>query len=260
MNDYARLESAGIKKVIYLDSVESTNKYAKSFINEDDMLIIAGHQYGGKGRLSRTWQSEKGKNITLSLIKSFDLQFPHLVNFYTSYIVQKALNEYILNQSVTGTDSFSLKWPNDIMISGRKAGGILSELIDFNQSPKRFIIGIGINVNQVSFPQEISGKAISLKNYFSRDFNVDDIVYIIISQFYKNSELLKQRDILMELWRLNCSMIGKAVRFRLSDLTKEIEGTVMDVCSDGGIKIKTSENINSKNISTYYTGEISFIY
>lgn len=260
MIDYSRIESIGVKKVIYFDSIESTNIYAKTLINEDDILIVAGFQSEGRGRLNRTWVSEKDKSITLSLIKSFAIQSPHLVNFYTSYIVQRALKECILKQSGGDADTLSLKWPNDIMLNDKKLGGILSELIDINDSPKKFIIGIGINVNQELFPQEISGKAISLKNYYNRNFSIDDIIYSLVSMFYANLALLKQKDILMELWRLNCSMIGKNVRFRHTDLIEEIEGVVVDICNDGGIKIKTSENINSKNISTYYTGEISFIY
>ena len=260
MIDYSRLESSGVKKVMYFDSITSTNLHAKSYLNEDDLLIIAGYQSEGRGRLSRTWESEKDKNITLSLIKSFDIQYPHLVNFYTSYVVQRTLKEYILKQIEGNADVISLKWPNDIMLTGKKIGGILSELIDINDTPKKFIIGIGININQESFPAELSDKAVSLKNYYNINFSVEDIIYNLISRFYSNLALLEQQDILMELWRLNCSMIGKNVRFRHTDIMEEIEGMVIDICDDGGIKIKTSENSNSKNISTYYTGEISFIY
>jgi BirA family biotin operon repressor/biotin-[acetyl-CoA-carboxylase] ligase len=260
MIDYSRIESSGVKKVMYFDSIPSTNLFAKTCINEDDLLIIAGHQSEGRGRLNRTWESERNKNITLSLIKSFDIQYPHLINFYTSYIVQRVLKEYIMKQAGSDADVLSLKWPNDIMLKDKKAGGILSELIDINESPKKFIIGIGINVNQESFPAELTNKAISLKNYYSNNFSVEDIIYSLISQFYYNLALLDKKDILMELWRLNCSMIGKNVRFRHTDVVEEIEGNVIDICNDGGIKIKTSENCNSKNIYTYYTGEISFIY
>jgi len=260
MIDYSGLDLVGVKRVFYFDSIESTNSFAKSCKDEDDLLIIAEHQSSGRGRLDRNWKSEKGKNITISLIKSFEVQAPQLVNFYTSYIVQRSLKEYISNLIGCSTDVINLKWPNDIMLNGKKAGGILSELIDINESPKKFIIGIGINVNQESFPAELTNKAISLKNYYSKNFSVEDIICGLISQFYSNLVLLNKKNILMELWRLNCSMIGKNVRFRHTDTVEEIEGNVIDICNDGGIKIKTSENCNSKNISTYYTGEISFIY
>ena len=64
----------------------------------------------------------------------------------------------------------------------------------------------------------------------------------------------------MELWRLNSDTEGKYVKFRTSDKDNEISGEIVGVQDDGGIKIKISDNSNSKNISTFYSGEISFIY
>ena len=64
----------------------------------------------------------------------------------------------------------------------------------------------------------------------------------------------------MELWRLNSDIDGKLIRFRATDTDDEISGRIIGVQDDGGIKIKISDNSNSKNISTFYSGEISFIY
>ena len=72
--------------------------------------------------------------------------------------------------------------------------------------------------------------------------------------------LLEQGEILMELWRLNSGMEGKNIKFRTSDSDAEIDGQIIGIRDDGGIKIKISDNSNSKNISTFYSGEISFIY
>ena len=260
MIDYSNLDLVGVKRVFYFDSIDSTNTFAKSCKDEDDLLVIAEHQTSGRGRLDRSWKSEKGKNITISLIKSFDIQSPHLVNFYTSYIVLRSLKEYISKQEDNTVEAFSLKWPNDILLNGKKVAGILSELIDINEIPQKYIIGIGINVNQETFSDEISHKAVSLKNYFKKDFNLNEIIPCFTNQFYNNLVLLERKDILMELWRLNSCMINRKVKFIRTDLNEEIEGIVIDVLDDGGIKIKTSENINSKIISTFYTGEISFIY
>lgn len=260
MIDYSNLDLIGVKRVFYFDSIDSTNTFAKSCKDEDDLLIIAEHQSAGRGRLDRSWNSEKSKNITISLVKSFDIQSPHLINFYTSYIVLRSLKEYISKQVDDPANVFSLKWPNDIMLNGKKVGGILSELIDINEIPQKYIIGIGINVNQETFNDEISHKAVSLKSFFKKDFNLNEIIPRFINQFYNDLVLLERKDILMELWRLNSCMINRKVKFLRTDLNQEIEGLVIDVCDDGGIKIKTSENINSKIFSTFYTGEISFIY
>ncbi len=262
MIDFIKLNSYGIQKILYLDSTESTNNYAKTMADSDNVLIIAGHQSAGRGRLNRVWESEKNKNITLSLIKWLNIKNVHLVNFYTSYIVYKALKEYIYTQfpDVNTDEIFKLKWPNDILLNGKKVSGILSEIISFNEMPRRFIIGIGINVNQEKFPEEISHKAISLKNYLNVEIPINEIINTIIKYFYSNLTLLEQGDILMELWRLNSDSEGKFVSFRETDSDDEISGQILSVQDDGGIKIKISDNSNSKNISTFYSGEISFIY
>ena len=96
--------------------------------------------------------------------------------------------------------------------------------------------------------------------FTKKDFNLNEIIPCFTNQFYNNLVLLERKDILMELWRLNSCMINRKVKFIRTDLNEEIEGIVIDVLDDGGIKIKTSENINSKIISTFYTGEISFIF
>lgn len=260
MIDFVLLSSYGVKKVLYLDSTESTNKFAKEQMNEDDSLIITGYQIAGRGRFERVWKSEKNMNITLSIVKSFDIKDVHLVNFYTSYIIHRALKEFVYLNVKNYTDEFRLKWPNDIMLKGKKIGGILTELVNVNESPKKFIIGVGLNINQEIFPEDISNKAISLKSCFQKNFDLNEIIYSIIKYFYENLPLLDQGEILMELWRLNADIEGKNVRFVQSGSKGEITGQILEIQDDGGIKIKISDNINSKNICTFYSGEISFIY
>jgi len=262
MIDYVKLNSYGVQKILYLDSTESTNNYAKSMADDDNVLIVAGHQIAGRGRFNRTWKSGKNKDVTLSLVKWLNIKDVHLVNFYTSYIVLRALKEYLFNLSPdTDTNEiFKLKWPNDILLNGKKVSGILSELINFNEEPKRFIIGIGINVNQENFSEDISNKAISLKNHFNLEISVSELINFIVKYFYENLSLLTQGEILMELWRLNSDTEGKLVKFKTAETDTEISGKIVSIQDDGGIKIKISDNSNSKNISTFYSGEISFIY
>jgi BirA family transcriptional regulator, biotin operon repressor / biotin---[acetyl-CoA-carboxylase] ligase len=262
MIDFIKLNSYGVQKILYVDSIESTNNYAKSMADDDNVLIIAGQQSAGRGRFNRAWKSERNKDVTLSLIKWLNIKDVHLVNFYTSYIVYRSIKEYIsgLNPEVNTEDIIKLKWPNDVLLNGKKVSGILSELISFNEMPRRFVIGVGINVNQVNFPEDISQKATSLKNYLNAEVPVYEIINTIMKYFYENLVLLEQGEILMELWRLNSDTDGKYVKFRTSDSEGEISGQIVGVQDDGGIKIKISDNSNSKNISTFYSGEISFIY
>jgi BirA family biotin operon repressor/biotin-[acetyl-CoA-carboxylase] ligase len=147
-----------------------------------------------------------------------------------------------------------------VLLNSKKIAGVLTELVSINDVPKKFIIGIGVNVNQNLFPDDLKKKATSLSKFFGKDFEINGIINAIIRIFYENLMLLSQESILMELWRLNTDIFGKQVRFRLADNREELCGEVVEVSDDGGIKIKISDNSNSENISTFYTGEISFIY
>ncbi|MDD5363103.1 MAG: biotin--[acetyl-CoA-carboxylase] ligase [Ignavibacteria bacterium] len=260
MIDYIKLNTHGIKKVFYLDSVDSTNKFAKEEVTDDNVLIVAGYQLKGRGRFDRLWESDKGKNVTITLVKNLNITKVHLVNFYTSYIILRALKE-VTSFEATGSEGlFKLKWPNDVLLNGKKIAGVLTELVNINDNPKKFIIGIGINVNQDNFSDELLKKAASLRNFFKKEFVINDVINSIVKSFYENMLLLDQANILMELWRLNTDIFGKEVKFRLAENKEEMRGEVLEIADDGGIKIKVSDNNNSKNISTFYTGEISFIY
>jgi BirA family transcriptional regulator, biotin operon repressor / biotin---[acetyl-CoA-carboxylase] ligase len=260
MIDYIRLNSFGIKRIFYFDTVDSTNLYAKKENPDDDTLILAGYQAAGKGRFDRKWDAEKYKNITVSIVKSFDIPDMHLVNFYTSYVLFKTLKEILQGRVILPGKQLALKWPNDIMLGGRKLSGILSELLDFNQKPKKFIIGIGVNVNQEVFPEQLADKATSLKLAYGSEFDTSEIITLFIKNFYESIPLISRPDVLMELWRLNTDTINKNIRFRMNDNSVEMEGTVLNIQDDGGIIIKMTGKDGKEIITVFYSGEISFIY
>ena len=147
-----------------------------------------------------------------------------------------------------------------MLLNSKKIAGVLTELVSINDVPKKFIIGIGVNVNQNFFTDDLKEKATSLSKFFGKEFQINLVINAIIRIFYENLMLLSQESILMELWRLNTDIFGRQVGFRLTENGEELCGEVVEVSDDGGIKIKISDNNNSKNISTFYTGEISFIY
>lgn len=242
MIDFEKLSSSGINKVFYLDSVDSTNRFAKNEVGDDDVLIVAGYQSRGRGRFERAWESDKGKNIMITLVKKIDITKVHLVNFYTSYVILRALKEVSSDIAAGSEGLFRLKWPNDVLLNSKKIAGVLTELVSINESPKKFIIGMGINVNQDVFNDEISHKATSLKKFFGKEFSIDEVINAVIKCFYENLLLLGQESILMELWRLNTDIFGKEVRFRLTETSEELRGEVVEIADDGGIKIKLSDN------------------
>jgi BirA family biotin operon repressor/biotin-[acetyl-CoA-carboxylase] ligase len=253
------LENSGLKDVIYYSQLHSTNKYAKENNIESDNLIITPFQYEGRGRYDRIWESLEGDNLTFSIVKSFKMTAKNvfIVNFYISYIVLKAIKDIFPDYM---QNNFTLKWPNDLLLKNKKFGGILSELINAKDDEKKFIIGVGINVNQRDFSDNISKKATSLRKETGIIFEIEELLIRIVKEFYLNINLINDTDKMLNLWKSNSQIINKEVKFRKTADNIEINGKIINVESDGGIKIETVDEFNNKKYSVYYTGEISFIY
>ena len=187
---------------IELQSVDSTNNYAREQIHaglaQHGMTIFAREQTAGKGQRGKAWTTEKGSNIILSLIiKPQPLQLAQ--QFQLSACAAVAIHGFFMKYA--GADT-KIKWPNDLYWQDRKAGGILIENIVGSRDPiaigsgvRRWdwsIIGVGINVNQTSFPTDLSNP-VSLKQITGKIFNPMDLAKELCLVFTKRfNELIEE--------------------------------------------------------------------
>ena len=153
-----------------LDAVESTNNYAMAKAHEGlavhGQAWFARDQWGGKGQRGNMWISEKDKNIIMTIILKPDKLFRTNM-FLFNAIVACTCHQFFSN--IAGMKTY-IKWPNDIYFNDRKAGGILIENIFSNKEWLWAVIGIGLNVNQLSFgPDNIH--ATSLRTVCSQIFD-----------------------------------------------------------------------------------------
>ena len=154
------IEDGVLERVIAEEEVSSTNDVAKSLSRDGftgRALIISELQTAGRGRLGRNWSSPAGTGIWMSLL---DTEIEHLENIsgitlLAGLAVTETINDYM------GTDSACIKWPNDVVINGRKVCGILTELVSSGDKGS-VIVGIGINASISEFPDELRDKATSL--------------------------------------------------------------------------------------------------
>ncbi len=182
------------EKLILLDEVESTNNYAMGLVHEGlaqhGMAVFSNHQTGGKGRRNKQWDSERGKNITLSIIT--DMQTIALYRQFDLSIIA-ALSSYEFLKKYTD-EEIKLKWPNDIFFNDSKAGGILIENVVKGNVWEYAVTGIGININQTLFYGELL-QAISLKQITGKDYDVVELVKELIEIFLCKYDELKQNGI-----------------------------------------------------------------
>ena len=148
------------KSIIYREVTESTNEEAK-YLAEDGRehgtLIICDRQLKGKGRRGRSWQSEEGNSIAMSLIlrPSFSTDKASMVTLVCALAVADVLAK------LTDED-VKIKWPNDILVNNKKVCGILTEMAVKSGEIDHIIVGVGINVNQKEMPEDIQSFASSL--------------------------------------------------------------------------------------------------
>lgn len=249
-----KIKDGNLKEVIYFEEIDSTNLYSKNNNLNSDTLVIAANQTNGRGRLTHSWISAPYKNLTFTLTKDFEIKpvNNHIVNFYVSLILLTAIRNILKGDS----NELILKWPNDIILNGKKISGILTETSDISANKKKFFIGIGININQNIFPEEIKEKATSLCIETNSFYEPELILKRIIDYFYHFIELLKNPEQVIHIWRQFAYPPGKPVLFKVSE-EKEIKRAVIYGYDEIGAILLKNE---AGDIEKHYSGEISFIY
>ena len=144
----------------FIDEIDSTNNEIRRMAENgapDGTLAIAEIQTAGKGRRGRAWTSPRGSGIWMSFLlrPDFAPEYASMLTLVAAMSVEKGIREQ------TGLDC-QIKWPNDIVLNGRKICGILTEMSTEEDSIRYVVVGIGINVNTKDFPEEISKTATSL--------------------------------------------------------------------------------------------------
>ena len=168
-------------QIIKLNAIDSTNQYLHDLIGqislEDFAVITARYQTKGRGQRATIWQSEKDKNLIISILKKeIDLNPQHqfLLNIIVSLAVFKTLQAFKIPK-------LSIKWPNDILSQDKKIGGVLIELILKKNTIDKAIIGIGLNINQTTFKDLPS--ASSLQNITGIHYDLDELLHKLLDNF-----------------------------------------------------------------------------
>ncbi|OUR91428.1 biotin--[acetyl-CoA-carboxylase] ligase [Flavobacteriales bacterium 34_180_T64] len=177
--------------IIKLNAIDSTNSYLRqlsaSQTLEDYTVVVASHQSEGRGQMGTQWQSQEGKNLTVSVFKdvSFvELEHHFFISIVTSLSIFDALQSLNINK-------LKVKWPNDILSEDKKIAGILIENVIKQNKLQASIIGFGLNINQTSF--ENLPQATSIYNITGRLFNHDEILHLILKNLEHYFALLEQK-------------------------------------------------------------------
>lgn len=226
------------------EEIDSTNLEARRLISQGfghGTVILAETQLAGRGRLGRTWVSAKGTGLWFSVILTPKGGMQQASQY--SFVMAVAVAEGI--RAVTGLEA-KVKWPNDIVLHGKKVCGILLELAAEPNQAVQLIAGIGINANQQpdDFPEEVQAKATSLAIETGRELDRQALLDAVLRQITDNLALLERQgfDAIRERWLALSCVMGKKVQI-LQHGDAILHGTAVGLAEDGALLVETKSGI-----------------
>lgn len=237
------------QKQIHFDVLDSTNEEAKRLLAEnviDGTVVTTSHQTAGRGQFGRAWESSEALNVMMSVIvhpKNFLVAHQFNLNMAISLAVQKVVDTYCENVTV--------KWPNDIYVGDKKIAGILIQNFIQGAAINSSIIGIGLNVNQESWPPNVTNPT-SLKLESKRSFQLSEVIKelcISIDDVYR--QLNSGKYSCLEEYNDRLFKKGKSVLFE-KETGDIFHGIIKGVDDEGRLVIDQEGNLN-----VYTFGSIS---
>lgn len=230
------------KEVLYFDTIDSTNTKAQELAEKgypSGTLVVADKQESGKGRRGRSWVSPSGIGIFMTLMIKPDIN-PNNASMLTlvaALAVAKAIT------SVTGEEAM-IKWPNDIVVNSKKVCGILTEMNAQFDYINHIVVGIGINVHNESFPEEISQMASSLmieaggKRFHRAQIIAETMSYF--EQYYDT--FLKTQDLSALVREYDELLVNRNKSVRVLDPKEPFDGKAMGITPKGELIVDTWES------------------
>ena len=179
-----------MENIIWYDELDSTNNEARRVLDALDNLsvIAAVGQSAGRGQGDHTWFASPGKNITATIVlKPENLSAGDYL--FVTRVTTLALLSYLREHGVQAR----IKWPNDIWVEDRKICGILIENIIDGNRMKACLIGIGLNINEEGWPENLPNP-VSLKELTGKEYDVRQELQLLVGQISRHSEMLLSSD------------------------------------------------------------------
>jgi len=228
------------KRIHHFFRTDSTNRLALDlgYANEPEgALVLAEEQTGGRGRAGRSWHSERATGIYATLLlrpKISPVQAPLLT-------MMAGLSAHAAIQKQTALQP-DLKWPNDLILNGKKVGGILTEMHAETTLVRFVIVGIGINVNQEKFPPDLSGIATSLRAETGKNQSRLELLARLLREFESNyNRLLREGSAFIAERFTEISSYARGKKVRVTNGNESYVGTTAGLRPEGLLQIQRED-------------------
>ena len=229
------------KSITELDSVDSTNNYIAKAIEAGNYLwgtaILAHFQTNGRGQRAATWQSDASLNLTFSFALPL-IDFDSQAYFSISRAISLGIVKTLKPQT---SAKVQIKWPNDILAEGKKIAGILIEN-KVGDEPAA-ICGVGLNVNQVEFPN--LSRATSLKLLSRKEYDRRAFLNELLSNLNREWEALDSGDFRDQKSRYETELFGMSQSIPFEKAGRQGKGVIMGTTDDGRLLFKSDEEIKA---------------
>jgi len=240
----ARLGTKTFGRTLHLfDEVGSTQDVAKRLAEEgapEGTLVVAELQTSGRGRMGRSWLSPKGKGLWMSLVLRPEV--PVFCTPQLTLLIAVALCRSLRRQ--TGLD-IGIKWPNDLLVGGRKISGILLESSAEEERLRHVVAGIGISVNlgPVDYPPELREKAVSLRMAAGRPFDRTETAALFLESLEELYDLYREEGFepIRLLWEASSVSLGRPAELKTPQGT--VEGVPLGLASSGALRVRTADGL-----------------
>lgn len=251
--DKTKLKTKQIgRQIRYYDVIDSTNLEAKKHQHDPcghGMVFLAEQQNQGRGRLGRTWISPKETGIWMSILlkPEFAPELASQITLPAALATAEAIRE------VTNLDC-QIKWPNDIVVNGKKICGILTEMGTEGTSIGYLVVGIGINVNTEHFPEEIQEVASSLKIEGGQAYSREDIIAELLNRMeYYYEEFVRDGNLRRLVKTYNSLLINKGKKVKIVGNASTETGEALGIDDTGRLLVRMDDGIERAIVS----GEVS---
>ena len=252
MHNMTQTKWAG-KEYRYFEVTGSTNDDCARLMKEGaphGTVVVAGQQLSGKGRRGRSWSSPAGESVYMSigLVPEILPDRASMLTLVMALAVTCALEE------TTDLKNLYIKWPNDIVVGGKKVCGILTEMHMDGNRIDSVIIGVGINVGKREFEPELAQTATSLGIECGREFDRDNIIEKVLAHFETYYEkFVEKSDMSTIMGEYVEKMINLDKEVRVLDPHGEYEGTARGINELGELLVEKEDG----TICAVYAGEVS---
>ncbi len=240
------------QEIYYYPDTDSTNIRAKELGEKGaphGTLVVAGQQSAGRGRRGRGWESPPGCSIYMSILlrPEFLPSKAPMLTLIMAYSVAKAL------RACTGME-VKIKWPNDIVLNGKKLVGILTEMSTEIDYINHVVIGVGVNVNMASFSEEIAKTATSLRIETGEIIKRSTLIVEMMKHFEKNYEMyLKTEDLSGIREAYNGLLVNCGKEVRILGAREPYQAVALGINDSGELLVRKQDGSQE----AVYAGEVS---